>query len=138
MCGQQNCVWETETGRTLQKRVTEHKYAVRIHSVKNDIAVHTWSRGHRVDWDSARAVALAPYSWERRVTEALHIRQQANNNKPRLWPPHQSHMEPHPQSSLPTYRLPETTNPPNFTRLSTTCSSIPFSCFKFQNFNSNY
>jgi len=41
--------------------------------VKNDIAVHAWNREHRVDWDSARVVALAPYTWERCVTEALHI-----------------------------------------------------------------
>ena len=67
-----------ETGRTLQKRVTEHKYAVQRYDVKNGIAVHAWSKEHRVDWDSARVVALAPYTWERCVTEALHICQQAS------------------------------------------------------------
>ena len=35
-------VYIGETGRTLQKRVTEHKYAVQRHDVKNGIAVHAW------------------------------------------------------------------------------------------------
>ena len=38
-----------ETGRTLQKRVAEHKYAVGRHDVRNGIAVHAWSNDHSVD-----------------------------------------------------------------------------------------
>ena len=77
-CGDCEAVYIGETGRTLQKRVTKHKYAVQGYDVKNGIAVHAWSKEHRVDWDSARVVALAPYTWERCVTEALHICQQAS------------------------------------------------------------
>ena len=61
-CGDCEAVYIGETGRTLQKRVTEHKYAVRRHDGKNGIAVYAWSSDHRVDWDSAGVVALAPYT----------------------------------------------------------------------------
>ena len=133
-CGDCEAVYIGETGRTLQKRVTEYKYAVWTH----DVAVHAWSRDHRVDWDLARVVALAPYTWERDVTEALHIHQQAstmNLDCGLTSTPYGT-----PSSIIPPYlyqRLPI----PNLTGLSMAhiCfSSITFLCFKFQNFNSNY
>ena len=123
-CGDCEAVYVGETGRTLQKRVTEHKYAVQRYDVKNGIAVHAWSKEHRVDWDSARVVALAPYTWERCVTEALHIRQQASTMNPDCG----IHINPirnpaHPQSSLLTYT--RVYQSPNLTRLSMTGTSFP-------------
>ena len=41
-----------ETGRTLQKRLMEHKAAVRRGDTNNGIAVHAWDHQHRVDWES--------------------------------------------------------------------------------------
>ena len=96
--------------RTLQKRVKEHKYAVQRYDVKNGIAVHAWSKEHRVDWDSARVVALAPYTWERCVTEALHIRQQASTMNLDCG----LHISPirNPILDHPSTPIPESTNPP--------------------------
>ena len=42
-----------ETGRSLQKRLTEHKGAVRRGDSKNGIAVHVQKHDHRVDWEAA-------------------------------------------------------------------------------------
>ena len=36
-----------ETGRSLQKRLSEHKYAVKNNDRKNGMAVHAWDMDHR-------------------------------------------------------------------------------------------
>ena len=38
-----------QIGRTLEKRISKHKAAVKRHDEKNGIAVHAWNK-HRVDW----------------------------------------------------------------------------------------
>ena len=40
-----------ETGRTLQKRMAEHKYmyAAKNNDINNGIAVHAWDKSHRPD-----------------------------------------------------------------------------------------
>ena len=43
-----------ETGRSLQKRMTEHKVVVRRGDRKNGIAVHVQDYDHRVDWEGAQ------------------------------------------------------------------------------------
>ena len=58
-------------GWTLQKRVTEHKYAVRRADNNNDIAVHAHRHNHRIGWDNASTVSLQPYYWKMRVQEAI-------------------------------------------------------------------
>lgn len=45
-----------ETGRSLQKRLTEHKYAVKSNDRKNGMAVHAWDMDYRPDWDAAEVV----------------------------------------------------------------------------------
>ena len=40
-----------ETGRSLGRRVTEHKYTVKTGDLKNVVAVHAWNEGHRVNWE---------------------------------------------------------------------------------------
>ena len=67
-----------ETGRTMQKRVTEHKTAVRKYDKNNGIAVHAWRADHRIDWEAARVRARAPQYWKRRVVEALQIHKQSS------------------------------------------------------------
>ena len=42
-----------ETKRTLEKRIQEHKYAVKVCDRNNGIAVHTWDKEHRPDWEAA-------------------------------------------------------------------------------------
>ena len=62
-----------ETGRNLQKRLMEHKAAVRRGDRKNGIAVHLQDHDHRVDWEAAKVIGQEPHYWRRRVLEALHI-----------------------------------------------------------------
>ena len=69
-------VYIGETGRTMQKRVTEHKTAVRKYDKNNGIEVHAWRADHRIDWEAARVRARAPQYWKRMVVEALQIQQQ--------------------------------------------------------------
>ena len=72
-------VYIGETGRTLQKRVAEHRTAVKKgNHQNNDIAVHAWDSKHRIDWEEAKVRVVAPYYWERRETEALIIQQQGS------------------------------------------------------------
>jgi len=42
-----------EIGRTLKKRISEHKQAVRHRDDKNGIAVRAQSMDHRIDWEKA-------------------------------------------------------------------------------------
>ena len=62
-----------ETGRTLRKRLTEHKAAVRRQDQNNGIAVHAWRINHRPDWESASVKTTAKHYWKRRILEALFI-----------------------------------------------------------------
>ena len=63
-----------ETGRSLQKRLTEQKYAVKTNDRKNGIAVHVWDMDHRPDWEAAEVVESEPHYWKRRVLEAIGFR----------------------------------------------------------------
>ena len=49
-----------ETGRTLMKRMTEHKLAVRCGDTNNGIAVHAWDAQHHVDWEGAKIRETEP------------------------------------------------------------------------------
>ena len=51
----QDCekVYIGETGRSLQKRMMEHKAAVRRGDRNNGIAVHAWDEDHRINWEGA-------------------------------------------------------------------------------------
>ena len=62
-----------ETGRSLQKRITEHKYSVNNNDRKNGIAVHAWDMGHQPDWNAAEVVDMEPHYWKRHVLEAIWI-----------------------------------------------------------------
>ena len=68
-----------ETGRTLQKRLVEHKAAVRRGDTNNGIAVHAWDQQHRVDWENASVLRQQPGYWKRRVLEAIEIQRHAEN-----------------------------------------------------------
>ena len=48
-----NTVYIGETGRSLQKRMMEHKTAVRRGDRNNGNAVHSWDEDHRTDWGNA-------------------------------------------------------------------------------------
>ena len=69
-CGK-SCIGEM--GRNLEKKLTEHKAAVRRGDRKNGIAVHVQDYDHHVDWEAAWVIDQEPLYWPRRVREAIHI-----------------------------------------------------------------
>ena len=79
-CKDCECVYIGETGRTLEKRLSEHKNAVKKQDTKNGIAVHSWTNQHQVDWEAAKTIEVEGNYWRRRVLEALHIHQQQHTS----------------------------------------------------------
>ena len=79
-CKDCECVYIGETGRTLEKRLSEHKNAVKKQDTKNGIAVHSWTNQHQVDWEAAKTIEVEENYWRRRVLEALHIHQQQHTS----------------------------------------------------------
>ena len=78
-CGECNHVYIGETGRTLRKRLTEHKAAVKKCDTKNGIAVHAWNSGHQVEWESAKVKEVVPNLAHRRIAEAPHLSDTKHN-----------------------------------------------------------
>ena len=74
------CVYIGETGRTLEKHLSEHKAAVKKNDPKNGIAVHAWANQHQVNWEAASVKQEERIYWRRRVLEALHIHQHQTSN----------------------------------------------------------
>ena len=72
-CSECDYVYIVETGRTLEKRLSEHRSAVRKNDRKNGIAVHAWDKGHQVKWESAKVKEVETNLANRRIMEALHI-----------------------------------------------------------------
>ena len=73
LCAKCDSVYIGETGRTLEKRLSEHKGAVMRHDVKNGIAVHAWTKQHKVNWQAATVKHVQTNHIKRQTTEALHI-----------------------------------------------------------------
>ena len=67
------CVHIGETGRTLEKHLSEHKAAVKKNDPENNGAVHAWANQHQVNWEAASVKQEERNYWRRRVLEALHI-----------------------------------------------------------------
>lgn len=78
-CRDCDAVYIGETGRSLQKRITEHKYAVKTNNRKNGIAVHAWDNDHQPDWIAAETLENEPHYWKRRVLEAIWIKKTPQN-----------------------------------------------------------
>ena len=77
-CAECESVHIGETGRTLEKRISEHKGAVKRHQ-KNGIAVHAWTKQHRVDWQAA-SVKQVETNYARTTIKALYIHQQPSTS----------------------------------------------------------
>ena len=69
-----------ETGRSLQERLKEHKYAVKTANMNNGIAAIAWTHHHQVDWDSVRVKTFEQHLWKRKVLEAICIRETKENS----------------------------------------------------------
>jgi len=65
---------------TLEKRISEHKGAVKRHDVKNGIAVHARTKQHKVDWQAATVKHVETNHSKRRTIEALHIHPRETSN----------------------------------------------------------
>ena len=65
-----------ETGRTLEKRLSEHRGAVKRNDLKNGIAVHAWKTQQKVDWETAtdKQVEMNYTRWK--IIEAIRIKKQ--------------------------------------------------------------
>ena len=75
-CADCESVYIGETGRTLEKRLKEHRGAVKRNDMKNGIAVHAWNTEHRVDWETATVKQVETHYTRRRIIEAIHIKKQ--------------------------------------------------------------
>ena len=75
-CAECNCAYIRETGRSLEKRLSEHRGAVKRNDTKNGIAVHAWKTQHKVDWDAATVKQVETNYVRRRTIEAIHIKRQ--------------------------------------------------------------
>ena len=63
-----------ESGRKLEKRITEHKSTAA--SSKSAIKEHVGASGHKIDWDNIKVLDREPKDFPRRVREAIHIRKE--------------------------------------------------------------
>ena len=72
-CTKCDCVYSGETRGTLEKRLSEHKGAVTRHDVKNGIAVHAWTKQHKVDWQAVTVNHVETNHTKRKTIEVLHI-----------------------------------------------------------------
>ena len=79
-CQDCDSVYIGETGRSLERRITEHKYAVKTGDGKNGVAVHAWDEEHRMDWEGAKSLEYKPNYWKRRVLEAIWIKKTSINS----------------------------------------------------------
>ena len=68
-CRDCNSVYVRETGWSLEIRLKEHKYAVKMGDTKNSIVVHAWTNEHQVDWDAAK-VKVCEQLTRRKVMES--------------------------------------------------------------------
>ena len=63
-CAECNCVYVGETGRSLEVRLKEHRYAVKT-------KVHADTNNHKVDGKAARVILFEELQTKRKVLESL-------------------------------------------------------------------
>ena len=77
-CSKCDEVYVGETGRTLKKRISEHKQGVKRCDQKNVIAVYMMNKGHTINWEEASVKTSEMGYWKRRVQEAIRIQRLPN------------------------------------------------------------
>ena len=75
-CAECDSVYIGETGRTLEKRLSEHRGAVKRNDTKNGITVHALKTQHKVDLDAATVKQVETNYTRRSTIEAIHIKKQ--------------------------------------------------------------
>ena len=73
-CAECDCAHIGETERSLEKRLSEHRGAVKRNDTKNGIAVYAWKTQHKVDWDAATVKQVETNYVRRRTIKAIHIK----------------------------------------------------------------
>ena len=74
-------MWWSICGRDRQnpqKRISEHKQAVKRCDPKNGIAVHVTNKLHIINWEEASVKTSETGYWKRRVQEAIRIQRLPN------------------------------------------------------------
>ena len=69
-----------ETGAGIDKRIKQHKYAIRCANGDNAIFAHMRDEAHRPDWNSARLLHKSTDVHVRRLVEAAIIKTTPNYN----------------------------------------------------------
>ena len=69
-----------ETGASLSKRVSQHKYAISRGHSTNAHFCHQWDTGHQIDWSAARIVFPSADVHARRLVESSLINKLPNIN----------------------------------------------------------
>ena len=70
-CRDCNSVYVGETGQSLEIRMKEHKYALKMGDTKNGFAIHAWTNEHQVDWDVAKVRVCEQQLTRRKVMESF-------------------------------------------------------------------
>nr|BAM35674.1 putative reverse transcriptase [Penaeus japonicus] len=74
-----------ETGACLNKRVSQHKYAVSRGHTNNALFCHQWDTGHRIDWSAAHILFPSADVHARRLVESSLINRLPNFNLNRVF-----------------------------------------------------
>ena len=73
-------VYIGETGRNIDTRIREHKYAVNRGDENNALYRHVWNKDHRVDWKNSHLLYKCNDFIKRRVIESMCIEKYDNFN----------------------------------------------------------
>ena len=68
-----------ETGRTLEKRISEHKYAIQTGNLNNGLAKHYIETGHLPNWNSSSIIGYEDNIIKRKILESIKIKTSNNN-----------------------------------------------------------
>ena len=62
-----------QTSKTLEKRVSQHKYSIRTGQESNALFVHIKNTDHCIDLENARKIIKCPNTIERNIIESAII-----------------------------------------------------------------
>ena len=79
-CKDCNKPYYGQTGRSVQKRITEHQQAVRNGQNNSAIFQHIANEGHRIGWEEAALIYNSSCVYKRKIIEAAVIERTENMN----------------------------------------------------------
>ncbi len=78
-CTECSASYVSETGRTLECRIKEHKCSVVYQDKSNKLAVHHMLTQHQMNWEAATSLEFASGFNERMFLESWHIKSDSNS-----------------------------------------------------------